>query len=117
MADCIFCKIVSGEIKKEFVYQDEDVVVFHDIHPRAPMHVLVVPKEHFKSLNELAPERVQLGGRILAVAAQVAAKLGLRERGYRAVINIGPDSGSEVDHFHLHIVGGKQLSGFGVKDS
>lgn len=114
MTDCLFCKIAAGQLGTEFLYEDGDVVVFKDIHPKAPVHILVVPKEHFKSLNELTPERAALGGKILVTAAKMAGELGMREGGYKVVINTGRDGGQVIDHFHLHVLGGQKLSGFSV---
>lgn len=110
---CIFCRIVTGEIPADFVYKDDEVVAFKDIHPRAPVHVLVIPTSHIDSLAEVRAENGQLAGRLLQVAAQIARNLGVEGRGYRTTINTGPESGSEVAHLHLHVLAGRQMRGMG----
>jgi histidine triad (HIT) family protein len=107
--DCLFCKFVRGEIAPKKILEDEHVLAFHDINPQAPIHVLVVPKEHVASLADFKPEHAALGGRLLLAAAQVAEKLGARG-GYRCVVNTGPDAGQTVHHVHLHVLAGRSLS-------
>lgn len=110
---CIFCRILKGEIPGQFVYQDDHVAAFRDINPTAPTHVLVVPKEHLDSLAEAKPEQQELMGRLLLAAGEVARHAGLAGRGYRVVVNTGPESGSEVSHLHLHVLGGRRLGALG----
>lgn len=106
--DCIFCRIARGELPAQFVHQAEDVVAFRDISPKAPVHVLIVPRRHLPSLHEAGDETALLG-KLLAAARTVAAGEGLGERGYRVLINNGPDGGQEVPHLHLHVIGGRPL--------
>ena len=107
--DCIFCKIASGEIPSEFVYEDELVVAFKDLNPVAPVHVLIVPKEHKVNLSEYTEGDEALLGHILLTAAGIAKKLGLEENGYRVITNAGPDAGQSVFHTHFHLIGGRKL--------
>jgi histidine triad (HIT) family protein len=105
---CIFCKIVKGEIPSAKVYEDEDLYAFSDINPEAPVHILVVPKKHIGSLNEAAPGDEALLGKLLTTAAVIAQQKQLA-KGYRAVLNTGPDGGQTVDHLHLHLLGGRAM--------
>ena len=107
--DCIFCKIVAGEIPSERVYQDEQCVAFRDINPQAPTHILVIPRAHVVGMARLEGADEELLGHLLMVAAQVAGQEGLEVSGYRTVINWGPDSGMEVPHLHLHVLGGRDM--------
>jgi histidine triad (HIT) family protein len=107
--DCIFCKIAAGEIPSEFIYQDDEFVAFNDIHPQAPTHILIIPKKHIVSIAELADQDVPLAGRMLAVAKEVAVQAGVAEKGYRLVINNGPDGGQVVMHMHMHLLGGRKM--------
>jgi len=113
-AGCIFCQIIAGETATEFIYQDEQVVVFKDINPKAPVHVLVMPKEHINSLNELGPEHNQLAGTLLTTIVKVAQQLGIKESGYKTIINTGREGGQLIDHLHIHVLGGKKVSGFAI---
>ncbi len=106
---CLFCKIVEGEIPSTPLYQDELVYAFADINPRAPVHVLIVPREHIGSLSETGQDNRALLGHLLWAAAQIALKDGLA-KGYRVVVNTGPDGGQTVDHLHLHLMGGRQMT-------
>jgi histidine triad (HIT) family protein len=106
---CIFCKIAAGEIPSTAVYQDERVYAFADINPKAPVHVLIVPREHIGSLAEAAPEQNTLLGHLFWAAAEIARKKGLN-KGYRVVVNTGEDGGQTVDHLHLHLLGGRQMT-------
>ena len=110
---CIFCRIIAGEIPGDFVLQDEHVVAFRDINPRAPLHVLVVPRRHIESVGTLAEDDRAVAGWLLQAAAVVARQEGVADRGYRVVANTGPESGSEVAHLHLHVLGGRQMRGMG----
>ena len=114
MADsCIFCRIISGEIPGDFVYQNDHIVAFRDIAPREPLHVLVVPKQHIESLAALTADQRDIAGQLLEAAALVARQEGVAQRGYRIAINTGPDSGSEVAHLHLHVLAGRQMGSMG----
>ena len=107
---CIFCRIVAGEVPSDIVYQDEDFLAFRDISPQAPIHVLIIPKTHITSLVELAEGQQKLVGRLILVAKKLAEKEGIAKKGYRLVINCGPDGGQVVTHLHLHLIGGKRLT-------
>ncbi len=109
MSDCIFCKIVAGQIPAKIAYQDERVLAFHDINPQAPVHVLVVPRRHVATLNELEPADAGLLGELLLAARQIAAELGVAERGYRTLINCNADGGQDVFHLHLHLLAGRRM--------
>ncbi|HVH13611.1 MAG TPA: histidine triad nucleotide-binding protein [Longimicrobium sp.] len=110
----IFSRIIDGEIPGTFVYQDDDVVAIRDIHPAAPVHVLVIPRRPIPSLAELADDDVELAGRILLAVRTIAEQEGLAERGYRVVLNTGREGGQTVPHLHFHILGGRQLTGHGT---
>lgn len=107
-ADCIFCRIASGEIPAEKVYEDEQLLAFRDIHPAAPTHVLLIPKEHIATFDDLTPEQDALTGALLRRAGEVAARLGL-EKGYRLVGNCQRAAGQEVFHIHIHLLGGRSF--------
>src|SRR5665647_2840516 len=109
MDDCIFCRIARGEIPSDIVLEDADFVAFRDIHPKAPQHALVIPREHVVSLNDLAERPGTTGDKLLRFAVLVAERLGVKESGYRALTNVGPDGGQEVQHLHFHILGGEKL--------
>lgn len=108
--NCIFCKIANHEIPSNFVYEDESVVAFKDLNPVAPVHILIVPKEHKLNLSEYAEDEEKLLGHILIVAAHIARELGLEESGYRVITNAGPDAGQSVMHTHFHLLGGRKLN-------
>ncbi|MBK2029419.1 histidine triad nucleotide-binding protein [Francisella noatunensis] len=105
MSDCIFCKIVTGEIPSKKVYEDENVFAFHDINPAADIHVLVIPKKHIASLNELTEQDEKLMGKFMLSIPKVAKLLGLK--GFKTVFNTGKEGGQMVFHIHAHILGGK----------
>jgi histidine triad (HIT) family protein len=107
--DCIFCKIARKQVPSKTVYEDHDLLAFHDAKPLAPVHVLVMPKEHMVNLNEAGKGDVTLLGRMLRLAAKVANDLDVAESGYRVVINNGEQGGQTVPHLHLHVLGGKLL--------
>ena len=109
MADCLFCSIAAGDIPAATVYSDDNVVAFSDIDPKAPTHVLVIPRAHFRNVAEMVAEDPRLAATWLAAGTQVAEDLGLT-RGYRLVTNTGNDGGQSVDHVHLHVLGGRQLT-------
>jgi len=109
--DCIFCKIAAGEVPSDVVYRDEQLVAFRDINPQAPVHILVVPVAHVTYLSEFTDEQASLLGRMVLVANQLARREGIVEKGYRVVINCGQQGGQLVPHVHLHLLGGRSLSG------
>ena len=108
--DCIFCQIVAGKIPSEIIYQDEKVIAFHDIHPMAPVHLIIIPKRHIPSLAHLSEAESPLIGHMVIVANQLANEKNISERGYRLIINCGEESGQVVPHLHLHLLGGRKLS-------
>lgn len=110
MEDCIFCKIVDGEVPSNIVYQDEELMVFPDINPLAPVHLLIIPRKHIASLVELSEEESYLIGNMAKAANRLAKKEGIAENGYRLVINCGEMGGQGVAHLHMHLLGGRQLS-------
>jgi histidine triad (HIT) family protein len=110
MSDCIFCKLVSGEIQPDVVLETDEVLAFRDLEPQAPTHVLVIPKRHISTINDLQPDDAELIGKLYLVAQQVAADEGLSESGYRTVMNCNRDGGQTVFHIHLHLLGGRPMS-------
>jgi len=110
MDDCIFCKIVSGDITADIVYQDDDVLAFRDLGPQAPVHVLVIPKRHISTINDLQPEDAALIGKMYLAAKQVAKQEGMDESGYRCVMNCNDEGGQTVHHIHLHVLGKRQMT-------
>ena len=108
MEDCLFCKIIKGEIPSEKVYEDDEILAFKDIHPKAPVHILVIPKKHISSVKEMKEEDEPVIGRIFTVIQQLAVQFQL-EKGYRIINNCGEDGGQEVMHLHFHLLGGKKL--------
>ena len=109
--DCIFCQIVAGKIPGEILYQDEEVIAFRDINPQAPTHLLIIPKRHISSLAKLPDADTPLIGHMAEVANQLAKQEGVFESGYRLVINCGEQGGQLVPHLHMHLLGGRSLSG------
>jgi histidine triad (HIT) family protein len=109
LMNCIFCRIVAGEIPGKILYRDDRVTAFKDARPIAPVHVLVVPNRHIASLEDAASADAALLGQLLLVGRQVAALEGVEKTGYRLVINTGPDAGQSVFHLHLHVIGGRPL--------
>jgi histidine triad (HIT) family protein len=109
--DCIFCKIGRGEIKGEIVERDDRLFVLKDIHPQAPVHLLVMPFEHIASADQLDASRVELAGRMVLMANRAAAKAGVAKSGYRLVVNCGKEGGQTVGHLHMHVLGGRQMGG------
>jgi len=105
MSSCIFCRIAKGEIPSKKVYEDEEILVFHDINPAAPVHLLMVPKEHVDSLMTVEPRHAALLGKMQVLAPRLAREQGATD-GFRIVINNGPDGGQEVYHLHVHVLGG-----------
>jgi len=106
MSDCIFCKIINKEIPADIFYEDQDLIVFKDINPKAPIHYLIVTKQHIESINHLEKENISLIGGMFLTAKKIADKLGLKDKGYKLVFNVGRGGGQIVDHLHLHILGG-----------
>jgi histidine triad (HIT) family protein len=109
--DCIFCKIASGSIPADIVYKDDDLVAFRDIHPQAPVHDVIITRRHIPSVNDLTEADKALAGKMLLAARQLAEKEGIAVSGYRLAINCGPDGTQEIDHIHLHVIGGRLLTG------
>jgi histidine triad (HIT) family protein len=107
--NCLFCRMVAGTIPVKQVYEDDLALAFHDISPKAPQHVLIIPKEHIASLNEATEYKITLG-HLLTLVPPIAASLGLAETGYRTVINTGTDGGKTVFHLHIHLLGGRPLA-------
>ena len=107
MTDCLFCKMVTGEIKPEIVFQDESILAFRDINPQAPVHLLIIPKKHIATLNDLNDE--ELAGKILQTTIQLAKQEGLADDGYRTLFNCNKMGGQEVFHIHMHLLGGRQM--------
>lgn len=108
---CIFCQIVQGQSPADFAYKDDRVVAFADIHPRAPVHLLIIPTRHITSMAEVTDEDTELLGHMLQVARKLAEQHGIHETGYRIVTNCGADAGQIVFHLHFHLIGGKSLGG------
>lgn len=108
--DCIFCQIAAGKIPSEMVYQDEAVIAFRDINPQAPVHLLIVPRQHIPALGHLAEPQLPIIQRMVSIANQLAGREGVFESGYRLVINCGKDGGQLVPHLHMHLLGGRRLS-------
>jgi len=109
MGDCLFCKMVNGSIKPDVVYENDAVLAFNDINPQAPVHVLVVPKKHIATLNDLQPEHDVLVGEMYLTAKKVAEVMGVAESGYRTVMNCNEGAGQSVFHVHLHVLGGRRM--------
>lgn len=107
--NCIFCKIINGEIPCEKIYEDEKVISFKDINPEAPIHVLIIPKKHISSVNDLMEEDAEIIGHIFMVGKEIAVRLGVESSGYRIVTNCGKDAGQTVEHIHFHLLGGRSL--------
>lgn len=112
MSDCLFCKIAAGDIPSERVYEDDWVIVFKDIYPKAKVHLLLVPREHIASLNEVDESHDALMAHMLRLLPRLAREQGLDD-GFRTIINTGPGGGQEIFHIHIHLLGGSKLPGFG----
>jgi len=110
MTDCIFCKIVSGDIPGDIVYQDDDVLAFRDLSPQAPVHFLVIPKKHISTINDCQPDDAALIGKLFLAAKTVAKQEGMDESGYRCVMNCNDDGGQTVHHIHLHVLGKRRMT-------
>ena len=111
--DCLFCKIIAGDIPSDKVYEDDHVIAFKDINPQAPVHTLVVPRRHISTINDLEDENAALIGHMILAGKQIAADNDLAEPGYRLIMNCNEQGGQTVYHIHLHIMGGRQLRGLG----
>jgi histidine triad (HIT) family protein len=109
MKDCIFCKIISGEIPSKKVYEDDKVFAFEDINPEAPVHLLIIPKTHIDSINELSENDKELIGHIFLVSQKLAKEYNIEDSGYRVISNCGEAAGQTVKHLHFHLLGGRQL--------
>ena len=108
--DCIFCKIAAGEFGTEFLFEDEELLAFRDINPQAPVHVLIIPRAHIARINQLKQSHQDLAGKMILLANRLAVEEGISDQGYRLVFNCGPMGGQEVDHIHLHLIGGRQMT-------
>ncbi len=109
MSECLFCKIQAGEIPANKVYEDEQTLAFHDIEPAAPIHVLVIPRAHYSAVHETPDDDHETMGRVMTTVTKVVEKLGLKEKGYRLVINSGKDAGQAVPHIHVHVLSGRKM--------
>lgn len=110
MSDCIFCKILAGDIPSTRVYEDDLCLAFRDIQPQAPVHVLVIPREHLARTSDLSDGDEALAGHLVRVAAEIAKAEGISDSGYRLVMNCGPDGQQAVEHLHVHLLGGRQMT-------
>ena len=110
MEDCIFCKIAAGDIPADIVYEDEQVVAFRDLNPQAPTHILVIPRKHIATLNDVEPDDEQLIGRMYGAAREIAIQEGIAEMGYRTVVNCNEAGGQVVFHVHMHLLGGRMFN-------
>jgi histidine triad (HIT) family protein len=110
MTDCLFCKIANGEINADVVYEDDDVLGFRDINPVAPDHILVIPRRHIATLNDLSSDDAKIVGKMYLAAVKIAGDLGYAERGYRTVVNCNKDGGQMVYHIHLHLLAGRAMA-------
>ncbi|QQS20852.1 MAG: histidine triad nucleotide-binding protein [Candidatus Moraniibacteriota bacterium] len=105
----VFTQIINREIPADIVYEDEQILAFRDIHPLAPVHILLIPKRHIPSINDLKPEDEELMGHLILVASRLAARLNISEKGYKLLFRVGKDGGQEIPHIHLHLIGGAKL--------
>ena len=110
MSDCIFCKIVSGDIPSDIIYQNDDVLAFRDLSPQAPVHALVIPKKHISTINDFQPEDASLIGQLFLAAKEIAKQEGMDDSGYRCVMNCNDEGGQTVHHIHLHLLGKRQMT-------
>jgi len=109
MSDDLFLKIINREIPADIIYETDEVLAFRDINPQAPLHVLIIPKEHIKTINDLEPNHQEIVGKLFLVAAEIAKREGIAEQGYRVVMNCNDGGGQAVYHIHLHLLGGRQM--------
>jgi histidine triad (HIT) family protein len=110
MESCLFCRIANHELPAKMVHEDDRVIAFHDINPQAPVHVLVVPRKHIPTLNDVSTDDAALVAHILSVASRIAEQMGVAQKGYRTVFNVNAEAGQSVFHLHLHLIGGRRLS-------
>ena len=110
MLDCLFCKIIDGKIPSDIVYEDEHVLAFNDINPTAPIHILIIPKEHISTLNDIEESHTQTMGEMFLAAKKIASGKGISESGYRVVFNCNQDGQQTVFHIHLHLIAGRQMT-------
>ena len=110
MSECLFCKIVDQEIPADIVYEDEHIMAFRDINPQAPIHILIIPKQHIRTLNDLKGQDAELVGKLILAAKNLAAKEGIAEDGYRTGLNSNSAAGQTVYHVHLHLLGGRKFT-------
>lgn len=110
MSDCLFCKIIAGNIPSEKVYEDEYVYAFNDISPVAPVHVLIIPKKHISMINDVQTQDAEIMGRLFVAAQKITTTLGIAEEGYRTVMNCGEAAGQTVFHVHMHLLAGRELT-------
>jgi len=110
MSDCLFCKIVGGEIPADIVFQSDAAIAFRDINPQAPTHILIIPRRHISTINDVTDDDAPLVGSLFAAARELAAQEGLADDGYRVVMNCGEGAGQSVFHIHLHLLGGRALN-------
>lgn len=108
--DCLFCKIIKREVPSDIVYEDDHVLAFHDIDPKAPTHVLIIPKKHIATLNDIEEDDLEVAGRLQYTAARLAREQGFADDGYRVVMNCNELGGQTVYHIHLHLMGGRQFT-------
>lgn len=108
--NCIFCKIIRKEIPADIIYEDEHILAFKDINPQAPIHILLIPKDHFATLNDLPGDKKEVISHIFSKARSIAADMGIKERGYRIVLNTEKESGQVVFHIHFHLLGGRRMT-------
>lgn len=109
MMECIFCKIVNKEIPAEIIFENEDILAFKDAHPLAPVHILIIPRKHIESINDLKDNNQSLIGKIILVGKEIAENLDISGKGYKLLFRVGKDGGQEVPHIHMHLVGGAKL--------
>ncbi len=109
MGNCLFCKMVAGDIKPDVVYEDDSVLAFRDLNPQAPVHILVIPKKHISTINDMSHDDERLIGKLYMAAKKITKQEGISEDGYRAVINCNKDGGQAVYHIHLHLLGGRSM--------
>jgi histidine triad (HIT) family protein len=109
MDDCIFCKIINRDVDAEIVFEDDKAIAFHDMHPAAPVHILIIPKKHIGSMNDLIEEDTELVGHLLQITKSLAKQNNVAENGYRLVINTGPDANQSIQHLHVHFIAGKRI--------
>jgi histidine triad (HIT) family protein len=110
MTDCLFCKIANKELDADIIYEDDNCIAFNDINPKAPTHVLVIPKKHIATMNDISDDETELAGHLFQIAKKIAKDLDIAEAGYRVLMNCNQGGGQEVYHIHLHLLGGRQMT-------